>query len=449
MSWVAAMLYHQKRLAAVNAGSRCRPASQTLSPATRRLDCRQSHTSLRSRKSQPLAMMPWSRGRAPVMNAAWTVQVTAGVTVSSGREAPARASAPMCGVSGPMWRGDNPTTRITRGGRMGRILPWYGGGGRGYAIDIAPPQNDYAGNNSVTTTPGMFVQMTIAAHASVSLTTLLRLGRVSNLPTVWTNVLAGTVLAGGDWRSGRVGLVLLAMSLFYVGGMYLNDYFDRAVDARERPARPIPAGDISAAAVAGAGAPLLACAVALMALAGAAAAITGVLLALFIVGYDAHHKEVTWAPLVMGGCRALVYCGAAAVATGTVSTGVLFPALACAAYVAGITYAASRASTDMIGSLWPLALLSAPLLAACAAFTQGVLASIFYLALAVWLAGAVYLLVKRPHAGAVSRAVGWLIAGISLVDAAYLAGAGAIEAACWAVVGFAATLALHKQIAGT
>src|SRR5947199_337043 len=72
-----------------------------------------------------------------------------------------------------------------------------------------------------------FVPMTTAAHASVSLTTLLRLGRVSNLPTVWTNVLAGAVLAGGDWRSWRLGFVLLAMSLFYVGGMYLNDYFDR------------------------------------------------------------------------------------------------------------------------------------------------------------------------------------------------------------------------------
>jgi len=46
---------------------------------------------------------------------------------------------------------------------------------------------------------------------------------VSNLPTVWTNVLAGTVLAGGAWQSGRMGIVLIAMSLMYVGGMYLND----------------------------------------------------------------------------------------------------------------------------------------------------------------------------------------------------------------------------------
>ena len=91
--------------------------------------------------------------------------------------------------------------------------------------------------------------MTVAATQGLSFATLLKLGRVSNLPTVWTNVLAGTVLAGGDWRSGRIGFVLIAMSLFYIGGMYLNDYFDRAVDARERPTRPIPAGDISAAAV--------------------------------------------------------------------------------------------------------------------------------------------------------------------------------------------------------
>ena len=57
----------------------------------------------------------------------------------------------------------------------------------------------------------------------------------------------------GTVQSWHFGLVLVAMSLFYVGGMYLNDYFDRAIDARERPQRPIPAGDISAAAVAAIG----------------------------------------------------------------------------------------------------------------------------------------------------------------------------------------------------
>ena len=91
--------------------------------------------------------------------------------------------------------------------------------------------------------------MHVTSTSAPSLETLLKLGRVSNLPTVWTNVLAGTVLAAGAVQGWRTGLVMLAMSLFYIGGMYLNDYFDRAIDATERPQRPIPAGDISAATV--------------------------------------------------------------------------------------------------------------------------------------------------------------------------------------------------------
>jgi len=42
----------------------------------------------------------------------------------------------------------------------------------------------------------------------------LRLGRISNLPTVWSNVLAGTLLAGAQ-PDVNTGLVLLAASLLY------------------------------------------------------------------------------------------------------------------------------------------------------------------------------------------------------------------------------------------
>ena len=94
------MLYHQNRLAQVKDGSRRLPASQIFSPATRRFDCRQSQTSMRSRNSQPFATTPWSRGEPPVMKVACTLQVTAGVTVVSGRIAPARASALSRGVCG-------------------------------------------------------------------------------------------------------------------------------------------------------------------------------------------------------------------------------------------------------------------------------------------------------------------------------------------------------------
>ena len=77
----------------------------------------------------------------------------------------------------------------------------------------------------------------------------LELGRVSNLPTVWTNVLAGIVLSGGGGSPGLIASVILALTLFYVGGMFLNDAFDRKIDARERPGRPIPSGRVSASAV--------------------------------------------------------------------------------------------------------------------------------------------------------------------------------------------------------
>ena len=76
-------------------------------------------------------------------------------------------------------------------------------------------------------------------------TDALRLGRVSNLPTVWTNTLAGIVLAGGDVLEARSLALFVAMSLFYLGGMYLNDAFDAEIDARERPERPIPSDRVS------------------------------------------------------------------------------------------------------------------------------------------------------------------------------------------------------------
>src|SRR4051812_45803107 len=141
-----------------------------------------------------------------------------------------------------------------------------------------------------------------AIRPRASLATLFRLGRVSNLPTVWTNVLAAVVLAGGDPASATAALALLAMTSFYVGGMYLNDAFDREVDRRERPGRPIPSGAISEKAVFSAGFGLLAAGVALMAVAGPAPAVAGVALATAIVGYDLRHKGNPVSPILMGLC---------------------------------------------------------------------------------------------------------------------------------------------------
>src|SRR5688572_18375065 len=83
------------------------------------------------------------------------------------------------------------------------------------------------------------------------LTAYLQLARVSNLPTVFSNVLVGAAMASGfflpDWT--HVALATIAVSLFYIGGMALNDLIDREIDLVERPQRPIPSGALSIAEV--------------------------------------------------------------------------------------------------------------------------------------------------------------------------------------------------------
>src|SRR5689334_993314 len=73
---------------------------------------------------------------------------------------------------------------------------------------------------------------------------LLILGRVSNLPTVWSNCLAGWFLGGGG-SLRRFGLLCIGATCLYLGGMFLNDAFDVQFDRQHRSDRPIPSGAIS------------------------------------------------------------------------------------------------------------------------------------------------------------------------------------------------------------
>src|SRR5229473_4560703 len=73
---------------------------------------------------------------------------------------------------------------------------------------------------------------------------LLILGRVSNLPTVWSNCLAGWWL-GGAGHFEKLPFLFAGATLLYVAGMFLNDAFDVGFDRRHRPERPIPSGAIS------------------------------------------------------------------------------------------------------------------------------------------------------------------------------------------------------------
>ena len=89
-----------------------------------------------------------------------------------------------------------------------------------------------------------------------------------------------------------------------------------------------------------------------------------------------------------------------------------------------------------------------PLVVLVPSLQAGLLAMLTYIALACAIAYAVYLLKTRPPGG-VPRAVGLLIAAISLLDAAFIAGVGATGPVLLAAAGFLATVGMQRYISGT
>lgn len=282
----------------------------------------------------------------------------------------------------------------------------------------------------------------------------LRLGRVSNLPTVWTNALAGVALAGASPWQWAIVPVALGLSLAYLGGMYLNDAFDRGIDARERPSRPIPSGAIDANTVFALGFGLLLAAVAVLAAAARGfdappdgAVLAGLALGGAIISYNWNHKGNRFSPLSMAACRLLAYVVAGLAATATVPGPLLAAGAVSLCYLIGLTYIAKREMLGNLGSLWPLLFLAAPLI--YGALMAGGTAGLFVLAALAGLIGVALWLLRRRQSGDIPRAVVSLIAGISLVDALFLAVAGWPGAAGLALACFATTLVLQRWVSGT
>jgi len=248
------------------------------------------------------------------------------------------------------------------------------------------------------------------------LRTLLVVGRVSNLPTLWSNCLAGWWL-GGAGNPERLPLLVAGASFLYLGGMFLNDAFDAQYDRHYRPERPIPAGDIGLTTVWRWGLIVLGLGGAGLILLGRVTGVLGVALLLLIVLYNAFHKQVVWAPVLMAACRFLVYVIAASTAINSVTGWTLWGGLALACYIAGLSFIARREATPGLPGYWPLLLLAAPIVLAL--FMNGpgyrLAAGLLAAALAFWVA---YALRQSMWAAQrnIGRTVSWLLAGIVMVD---------------------------------
>lgn len=278
----------------------------------------------------------------------------------------------------------------------------------------------------------------------------LALARVSNAPTVVSNVLAGVALASVAFPVTASGTFLLAVALvlYYTAGMVLNDLFDLGVDRRERPERPLPSGRVSRTEALAVTVGLFSIGTFLLSLLGLAPLLWGLILVVAIVLYDAWHKTNPLSPALMAVTRALVYITAfSAFASGSSSAlafwGLVFWALLLGLYIVGLTYIAKTETRTLTGT-WPAALLYLPALVGALALPW----SGFWLplALALWVTYSVsFVFITRQ----VGRAIGYLIAGVSLLDALVILLFGSSVGVLWALAAFALTLFLQRYIRGT
>jgi 4-hydroxybenzoate polyprenyltransferase len=137
--------------------------------------------------------------------------------------------------------------------------------------------------------------------------------RLPNVFTVLTNILAGYFSLTGvsDADAVHVSMLMASSALLYVAGIVFNDYFDREIDRKERPFRPIPSGKVSRrgalylAVAALVAANVLALLVSVTSLAISAA------LSAVIIAYDYKIKHGRLGPAAMGLARFLnVFLGA-------------------------------------------------------------------------------------------------------------------------------------------
>ncbi len=135
--------------------------------------------------------------------------------------------------------------------------------------------------------------------------------RPSNVLTAISDVLAGVAIAclflHHDLPEvNNLILITISSMLLYTGGIVFNDVFDAALDQVERPERPIPSGRIkkSSAAILGAVAFAIGCALAFLVNVSAFSISLAIVLMCLLYNGKAKHHFIA-GPIVMGTCRGL------------------------------------------------------------------------------------------------------------------------------------------------
>lgn len=133
----------------------------------------------------------------------------------------------------------------------------------------------------------------------------LRLLRIALAPSAAADPAAGLVFACGGFPPDARAWWLVPASLgVYHGGLVLNDWADRAHDARTRPGRPIPSGAVPPGAALALATVLMVAGVACAWLAAPVMAAWMGAVAALAVFYDVAGRGPWSGPFLLGSCRA-------------------------------------------------------------------------------------------------------------------------------------------------
>jgi 4-hydroxybenzoate polyprenyltransferase len=245
---------------------------------------------------------------------------------------------------------------------------------------------------------------------------MLALSRVANLPTVWSNCLAGWWLSGGG-EGRKLPLLFAGASFLYLGGAFLNDAFDARYDREHRRARPIPSGAITADSVWWWGLAWMGLGLISLFWLGPGTGCLGLALAGIILAYNATHRLITFSPVLLGLCRLMLYLAAASTSAEGITGWPIWCGLALAVYVIGLGCLARAGSLGGPVNWRAALLLGAPIVLALLmdVGNQRVPGLELSAVLGLWI---IYCLRPglMPWDGDVSRISSGLVAGIVLVD---------------------------------
>lgn len=291
------------------------------------------------------------------------------------------------------------------------------------------------------------------SHAAETLRVYAELLRISNLPSVVSNVLVGAALggSGADIPWEITAPCAVAVLFLYLAGIACNDAVDAEWDAEARPERPIPSGRISqrqAYRITVAGFML---GLAVFASIGLIAFGIGTVLVAVITLYNLLHKRLAASVVFVGAARGLVYLAAATAVGGALNEPKPFWfALALFAYTTAFTMMARSEHQEQIdNSRWLAAAIPLIVLTPSVWITpdEALLAAGVAVMMIVWQARAVLMVLRVPPK--TKNAVHIWLSGFCLIDAFYLSVLGYTGLIAVAVGCFFLTLLLQRRVMGT